>query len=249
MFKNFFRGILIGLITGMPFGPIGAICLKNTLSFGRKYGLISGLGSAFADSIFAGLAALGFILVEKFIVLHEFYLHILGGLVLASFGIHTFLNEKNDSKIKIIEAQTQLPARSTSSSILPLKAFTSTFLIALANPATIFSFIAVFTGLHMTSRMQNNIGNRIIMILGIFTGSMIWWFILVFTAGRFNSKLNKKNTIVIGKVLSSIIVFSGLIIFLGAFNIFRMRRPPILHSKLFEIFFKIKTRIPFHRLR
>ncbi|WP_242649464.1 hypothetical protein [Clostridium kluyveri] len=46
MLLNLFRGILIGLITGMPTGPIGAICLKNTIAFGNTYGLVSGLGSA-----------------------------------------------------------------------------------------------------------------------------------------------------------------------------------------------------------
>ncbi|MBP2032746.1 threonine/homoserine/homoserine lactone efflux protein [Clostridium algifaecis] len=247
MLKNLFRGILIGLITGMPLGPIGAICLKNTISFGRKYGLISGLGSAITDSIYAGLAALGFILIEKFIILHKFYFHILGGLMLISFGMYTFLNEKNDKVIKTTN-KTVISVKNISSGISPLKVFSSTFLIALANPATIFSFISVFTGLHM-AQIQDNIKDKIFMILGVFIGSMIWWLILVFTAVKFNNKLNRKNTSIISKILSLIIVFSGLFIFLGAFNRFTMHKSLTLHSKLFELFFNIKTKIPFHKFR
>ena len=250
MLKNLFRGILIGLITGMPLGPIGAICLKNTILFGSKYGLISGLGSAVTDSIYAGLALLGFILIERFIILHQFYFHILGGLMLIGFGIYTFLNEKNYKNNKVTKTtnKTVIPVRNISHSISPLKVFSSTFLIALANPATIFLFISVFTGLHMT-QVQDNIEGKIFMILGVFIGSMIWWFILVFIAVKFNNKFNRKNTSIISKLLSSVIVFSGLFIFLGAFNIFTMRRSPILHSKLFELFFNIKAKIPFHKFK
>ncbi|AYD40854.1 transporter [Clostridium fermenticellae] len=240
MVKNLFTGILIGLITGMPFGPIGAVCLKNTLSFGSRYGFLSGLGSAVADTIYASFAALSFIIIEKFIVLHQFYFHIVGGVILFCYGIYNLLNgQTNASKDK------KLPVLNSKSLF---KAFSSTFLIALANPATIFSFIVVFTGLHMT-RIQSNIDNKIALIIGVFIGSMIWWLILVFTAGKFHHKLNHKNSNVILKILSYVIIFSGIIVFLSAFNRITIRKAPILHSKLFEIFFNIKSKIPFHRLR
>lgn len=243
MFINFFSGILIGLITGMPLGPIGAICLKNTIKFGRKYGLISGFGSAVTDSIYAGLAALGFIFIERFILIHQFYLKVLGGSILIIFGFFTFLSEKKCEASYTVEDETD--TENITCSISPSKAFSSTFLIAIANPATIFSFIVVFTGLHM-AKMQDTIMDKLIMVIGVFTGSMLWWLILITAAGKFADKLDKKNASIISRCLSSLIVFSGIFIFLGAFNIFSMRRSSILHPQLFEIFFNIKNKIPFH---
>lgn len=100
MLINLFRGILIGLITGMPLGPIGAVCLKNTITFGRKCGLISGLGSAVADSIYATVAALGFMLIEKFILIHKVYFHIIGGIILICFGIYSFVKKKSGQRCR-----------------------------------------------------------------------------------------------------------------------------------------------------
>lgn len=247
MLTNLFRGVLIGLITGMPLGPIGAMCLRNTLDFGCKYGLVSGLGSAFTDSIYASLAVLGFIIIERFIVLHELYFRIIGGLILICFGIYPFISKKQS---KTLNKNTDKLNRESifSNDNLLFKTFTSTFLMALANPATIFSFMAVFAGLHL-SNVKTSPMNKSFLILGVFTGSMIWWFILVFTAGKFNNKLNVKNTKFINNILNTAIIFGGVLVFLSAFNSFSIRRPPFLHSKLFKIFFNIRSKIPFHKYK
>lgn len=229
MFINLFRGILIGLIIGMPVGPIGAICLKNTITFGRRYGLTCGLGSAFADSVYALTVSFGLMIIAKFIVLHKSYFHIIGGIILVCFGIYISLKGKLNNNEDSFSNNRSL-----------FKGFISTFLLALSNPATIFSFIAIFTGLHLVN-IGTDINSKIILIFGVFIGSMLWWFILVFTTGKFNNKLSVKNTSLIDNILSSVVILSGVIIFLGAFKFFHLRSFPILHSKLFKILFKIKT--------
>ena len=242
MLLNFFRGIIIGLITGMPTGPIGALCLKNTITFGVTYGLISGLGSAIADSIYATLASLSFIIVEKFILLHGLYFHIIGGIILISFGIYTFIKEKLNNDVHKSSKTQSLNNNSL------LKSFISTFLMAFANPLTIFSFIAVFTGLHLV-HIGRELSSRILLIIGVFIGSMIWWFILIFTAGKFNHKLTPKNTKFINKILNSIIISAGVIIFLGAFNTFNVRKPSPLHSKLFQVILNVKYKFVPHKYK
>jgi threonine/homoserine/homoserine lactone efflux protein len=247
MLTNLFKGILIGLITGMPLGPIGALCLKNTLTFGRRYGLISGLGSAFTDSIYAYLAVMGFMLIERFIVLHEEYLRILGGLILICFGAYPFVHKKQNSVLnKNIE---EINEKNTSAyHHLLFRAFTSTFLISLANPTTIFAFIVIFTGLHL-SNLKISPMNKPFLILGVFTGSMIWWFVLVFTAGKFTTKLKMKNKSLINRILNSVIILGGVVIFLSAFNHFSLRKLTLLNSKLLKLFFNIKSRIPFYKYK
>lgn len=242
MLLNLFRGILIGLITGMPTGPIGAICLKNTIAFGNTYGLVSGLGSALADSIYAALASLSFIIVEKFILLHGLYFRITGGIILICFGIYTFIKEKSANNINKSAKTESLNNGSL------FKAFISTFLMAFVNPLTIFSFIAVFTGLHLI-HIGRDMSSRILLIVGVFIGSMLWWFILIFMADKFSNKLNSKNTKFINKILNSIIIFSGIIILLGSFSTFNVRKPPLLHSKLFQVILNVKYKLTPHRYR
>ncbi|AND84962.1 LysE family transporter [Clostridium tyrobutyricum] len=229
MFINLFRGILIGLIVGMPIGPIGAICLKNTITFGRKYGLICGFGSAFADSIYAFLVSFGLMIITKFIFLYQSYFHIIGGIILICFGIYISLKANSNVKNESISNSNSL-----------FKGFISTFLLALSNPATIFSFIAIFTALHLVN-ISADINSKIILIIGVFIGSMLWWFILIFTTFKFNNKLNVKSTSIVDNILSFIVILSGIIIFLGAFKFFHLRNFPVLHAKLFQFFFKIKT--------
>lgn len=243
MLISLFRGIVIGLITGMPLGPIGAVCLKNTLMFGRKCGLISGLGSAFTDSIYASVAALSFMIIEKFIIIHQVCFRITGGLILICFGTYALI-KKNPHKKNADKSGNMKYCLSNSSLF---KAFISTFLLALANPVTIFSFIAVFTGLRLI-HIGQKLDYRLLLVIGVFIGSMLWWIILVFTAGKFNHKLSIKNIKLIDKILSSIIIFSGIVIILGAFKHFiPMNTHFILHSKLFKIFLNIKYNIPIHK--
>lgn len=55
----FLKGIILGFSIAAPVGPIGILCIRKTLQFGRLSGLFSGLGAAMADSIYAIFAAFG----------------------------------------------------------------------------------------------------------------------------------------------------------------------------------------------
>lgn len=49
------RGLIIGFSIAAPVGPIGVLCIRRTLAEGRASGLVSGLGAATADAIYAAL--------------------------------------------------------------------------------------------------------------------------------------------------------------------------------------------------
>jgi threonine/homoserine/homoserine lactone efflux protein len=55
-------------------------------------------------------------------------------------------------------------------------AFGQTFLLTLANPATILSFIAVFAGLGV-GEVGSALGAGVV-VLGVFLGSALWWLFL-----------------------------------------------------------------------
>jgi threonine/homoserine/homoserine lactone efflux protein len=232
MLHIFFKGIIIGLITGMPLGPIGALCMRTTIANGISFGIAAGLGSCVADSIYASIAAMGITVIARFLARYQHYVRIFGGIILILFGIHTILSKKENKQ--------EIPNSKTLA-----KSFFSTFLLSFANPSTVFSFLLVFT-----SYGSKNIGSglvaRIILIFGVFCGSLIWWVILVLLAGKFHKNLNIRKLSVVNKVLGSAIVFSGLVLIISITNYKRYSLPPYMHTKLFEKILHIKFTKYFH---
>ena len=62
------KGILIGIIASAPMGPVGVLTIQRTLKKGRWYGLVTGLGAAVSDIIYAMVTGLGmsFVHVNSF---------------------------------------------------------------------------------------------------------------------------------------------------------------------------------------
>lgn len=232
MLHIWIKGIIIGLITGIPLGPIGALCLKTTLSNGALFGFVAGLGSCIADSIYAGIAALGLTFISRFLARYQHELRIFGGIILLLFGTNTILSKK-EGKQEISNNKTLL------------KAFLSTFALAIANPATIFSFLFVFAS-YGSKNIGHGMAARIILIIGVFCGSFSWWIVLVLAAQRFHNRLSGGKISIINKVLGSIIVCSGIVFIVSTVNYRKYMHMPYVHSKLFEIILHFKPHNPFH---
>ncbi len=49
----------MALMIAAPVGPIGLLCIRRTIQKGLVVGFATGLGAAFADTIFGAVAALG----------------------------------------------------------------------------------------------------------------------------------------------------------------------------------------------
>jgi threonine/homoserine/homoserine lactone efflux protein len=226
MLQILFKGIIIGLIVGMPLGPIGAICIKTTLSNGVSFGIAAGLGSCAADSIYAGVAALGLTFISSFLAKYQHYLRLFGGIILVLLGIHIILSKEENNH--------DIPKGKTIA-----KSFLSTFLLALANPATVFSFLFVFSS-YGSKNITHGVVARTILIIGVFCGSLIWWVILILAASAFRNRLNMKKMDAINKFLGSVIVFFGLMFIISITNYRRYTTPIYVHLKLFEKILHIK---------
>jgi len=134
----FFKGLIIGFSIAAPVGPIGMLCIRRTLVYGRLSGLVSGLGAATADAVYGSIAAFGLAFVATFLVNQQGWLHLVGGLFLCYLGIKAFLAKP-------------ATATTTPESISLASDYASTFFLTLTNPLTILSFAAVFAGLCLGS--------------------------------------------------------------------------------------------------
>ena len=158
----FLRGLLLGFSIAAPVGPIGLLCIRRTLAYGRWTGLLSGFGAATADGLYGMVAAFGLTVISQFLDSQSFWLRILGGLFLCYLGVTTFLAQPAAKPANI--SRTGL-----------VGAYLSTLVLTLTNPATILSFVLIFAGLAPTGL---DYPQATLMVLGTFAGSALWWLFL-----------------------------------------------------------------------
>src|SRR3546814_12153921 len=80
------KGMAIGFAMAVPVGPVGLLCIRRTLNYGLVIGLLSGLGAALADALFAAAAAGGLASLMDFLLGIELQLRVAAGGCLVSLG-------------------------------------------------------------------------------------------------------------------------------------------------------------------
>ncbi len=172
----FFKGLILGFSIAAPVGPIGVLCIRRTLADGRAAGLVSGLGAATADAFYGSVAAFGLTVVSGFLTSQETALRLVGGAFLCYLGIKTLLARPAEN------------AASVQGNGL-VGSYASTFFLTLTNPLTILSFVAVFAGLGFVSGGSDFL-SAAFLVLGVFTGSALWWLLLSGGVSLFRSRFN-----------------------------------------------------------
>ena len=203
MFETIAKGLLIGFSIAAPVGPIGVLCIRRTLADGRRFGLASGLGAATADAFYGCIAGFGLVVISNFLINQQIWLNLFGGVFLLYLGIRTLLQKP----------ATQA-AQSKGTSLIG--AFGSTFLLTLTNPITVFTYLAVFSGLGIGT-IGAEYGTAALFILGIFSGSALWWFILSFGVGLLREKVGAPMLLWINRISGLIILGFAIYALLSPF--------------------------------
>ena len=195
----FIRGLLIGLSIAATVGPMSILCIQRTLNRGQLYGSVSGLGIATADGVYGSIAAFGLTLITNFLIQEQIWIRLIGGLFLMYLGIKTILS-KPPEKAAVLNAKTNSY----------LGAYTSTFLLTLTNPLTILSFAAIFAGIGVGSASKSFF-SAIAVVLGVFSGSTLWWIILTSSISLLRKKMNSHWLLWINRISGAIITLFGLV--------------------------------------
>jgi len=198
----FLQGLLLGFSIAAPVGPIGVLCIRRTLAEGRTAGFVSGLGAATADALYGSIAGFGLTIVSSFLIDQSHWLQLAGGVFLLYLGIKTFLAKPKET----IETTSQLrKGRGI------IGNYASTLLLTLTNPLTILSFIAIFAGLGLGTNPSANFLSATFLVVGIFSGSAAWWFLLSSFTGLLRGKISHKILDWVNRVSGMIIFGFGLI--------------------------------------
>ena len=192
------QGIITGIVLSMPMGPISILCIQRTLYYGIKIGLLTAIGSALADGIFASLAVFGLTAITHYFSGYQFWIHLIGGLFLLYLGVSMLC-----SPPRSLDGHLQ---KTTS-----LRAFISAFLMTITNPVTIFSFMALFEGLRLINT-QHTSTEAWMIVFGIMIGSSLWEFTLSISIQKFLFKHMSVKMMRIINVISgsTLLVFSAL---------------------------------------
>jgi len=197
----FAKGLLIGFSIAAPVGPIGVLCIRQTLTYGIMVGFACGFGAAAADVIYGLIGGLGLTFISSFLISQKTILSIAGGIFLGYLGIKTLLE-------KPAEETTHAQHQNLVSSFL------STFFLTLTNPMTILSFTAVLAGLGLGSADATYL-TALALVFGIFIGSLMWWLILCGSVAYFRDKVTSENLLWINRTSGLIILAFAVVILLS----------------------------------
>jgi len=186
------RGLLIGFTVALGVGPLSLLTIRRTLGHGRVYGLASGSGIAAADASYGAVAAFGLSAVTALLVGIRSSLALVGGAFLVLLGVRTILAPPADHAAPDRERPGLAGAA------------VSIYGLTMTNPMTILSFAAIFAGFGLAGGSPIE---AVLLVLGVFLGSMAWWLILTSIVAAFRSRLTPA-------ILHAITRLSGVLLLL-----------------------------------
>ncbi|HET6557391.1 MAG TPA: LysE family transporter [Prolixibacteraceae bacterium] len=193
------KGMLIGLLVSIPLGPIGVLVVQRTVNKSRVAGLLSGMGAALSDTLYAIIAGFSLTYIVDFIREYELLFQAVGALVVLALGVHIFFKDPvTDLQRNRLRGNTHL------------KDIISTFLVTFSNPLSVFVFLAIFTSSGVVMNL-NQPYHSFFIILGIFTGALMWWFSLSGLVSLFRHKISLRILWWINKTAGVLIVLFVLV--------------------------------------
>ena len=183
----FVDALWIGLAIAAPVGPIGLLVIQRTLRHGRLVGLVTGLGAAVADALYGAVGAFSVTTLIQALQAVRVPLAAAGGAFLLWLAWRTWRSAPATQA-----AQVAAPPGLAG-------AFAGTLLLTLSNPATIFSFIAIFGA--MGARAGSvAAGAAWTMIAGVCAGSALWWLLLSAVVGALRQRFDERAMRAVNRV-------------------------------------------------
>ena len=207
-----FKGLLIGIISSAPMGPVGILCIQRTLNKGRWYGFVTGIGAAISDTIYALIVGLGMSFIMKPLQnpTYQLILQISGSVLLLLFGIYCF---KSNPMKKMHQSS------NTKGSIFH-NGLTA-FLVTISNPLIIFLFMATFAQFALVQ--PDRPFEMIVGFACIPAGALLWWYGLTWLVDKIRGKFDVNGVLIINKVIGSVVILFSIIVLLGTiFNLYHL---------------------------
>ncbi len=184
------KGAAIGFAVAAPVGPIGLLVMRRAAAHGWAAGFVVGAGAATADALYGVLAGCGVHGVSVWLATYGTWIRLGGGALLLALAIHTI-------RARPATHEAALDSRGL------LRGWLGACALTLANPATILSFAAVFTGAGIVLGSGASVAW---LVGGVLCGSLAWWATLASGVSVVRSRLTpavmRGVNVVAGSVLA-----------------------------------------------
>tara|TARA_R110002050_G_scaffold847_1_gene5870 strand:+ start:10550 stop:11164 length:615 start_codon:yes stop_codon:yes gene_type:complete len=192
------QGLKIGLLVAAPPGPVGLLCVRQTLTYGIWAGLFAGLAASIADGFYSWVAALSASYVNSLMETHGKWFYLIGGCLLVYLGVKFILTKIDFNKT----LQSTKPKHLLSS-------FSYTFFLSFASPMTTFLFIGWFTATGVFEHTLDYI-DILSIVIGVFTGAMAWWVALTSLVQATKKKLRNEVFQFLNRASGTVILGYGI---------------------------------------
>ena len=192
------KGLIVGMVASAPMGPVGVLCIQRTLNKGRWYGLVTGLGAAVSDILYAIITGVGMSFVIEFIENPRtmYVLQLVGSVLLFVFGYYTY------------RTKPQLRPSSKNKGTLTHNGVTA-FLVTFSNPLIIFLFLALFA--RFTFVVPEHVGQQILGYTSIFLGAMLWWYGLTYIVDKLRLTFELERIGLINRIIGVCVMVASVL--------------------------------------
>lgn len=195
------KGLFIGLLSSAPMGPVGMLCVQRTLNDGRPHGIVTGLGAAVGDSLYAlvtVIGALGLSFIVDYIELYKTPVQIVGSIILIAFGY--FVYRQNPSRNLTKFTNSELPVG---------KIFASSLGLTLLNVGMPFLYILFFARFDIID--TDNVLHSLLIIPAVALGAIVWWLFITYVVDKLRNKFNPRGLKVFNRIIGIIFIIIGVV--------------------------------------
>lgn len=205
MLENYLlKGLVIGVVFGVPAGVVGVLSIQRVLTQGAFAGFLTGIGSSVADVFYACVGVFGITFISDFLLKHQSVICMAGCLMVIAVGIRTIRKKESHSPAYMPGNNEEgHPGHIVS-------CFLSSFVIAMTNPATILSFMVVFSMFRIGG--NESMGENVQLVCGIFAGTCIWWFAIAVIVSLFRKKVTDGVYSILNRIFGALMIVFGIVI-------------------------------------
>jgi putative LysE/RhtB family amino acid efflux pump len=185
-------GFVCALIfASIPVGPINLTILNEGAQRGFRWAIFIGLGAAVMDAIYCAISFTG--LSEFFD--HGFvkaFMQVMSFVFLLFLGFKFLLAQNVNVRIKLDTASEKLEAR-IEQKIHPHSAFATGFIRVAANLGVLVAWVVLAANLMAHNLVAETLIARIACVVGVFAGTVLWFFILSYGVSRGHGRFGEKT--------------------------------------------------------
>ncbi|KGN68346.1 LysE family translocator [Porphyromonas sp. COT-239 OH1446] len=201
MIETILKGIIIGIFVSAPMGPVGLLCLRETMYNGRRDGLLTGIGATISDLLYALMAYWGVSLVLDFVSKYDAVLRLVGGVIIVIFGYVLFLNSG---------APIKRAASRRLGKLHGLRKVVIAFFVTLSNPFILLLFLPLYTRFDFVQSAESSPLGILGAMTSIVAGCLIWWLGLTYAVSHIATRMGQTPVKWIARTIAIVLMVIGL---------------------------------------